>query len=185
MLNIIQETSTAPDQAVAADNLSEQGPSSVSESVSYLDTTTIQHVAGDAVSSGRENVIQRKRPRTYSSSTTEKRQRLTAGTQGKQHLLGDLVTSLCEPEEETVQPYPRRRPTRTSSRKRTSTKDIVERFLDRENAYSRRQRVSELMSQLTDQEIVEFTLPRVVDIVPPVDIFFWKEALAPLISFRS
>ena len=45
----------APDQAIAADNLGEQGPSSVSESVSYPDTTTIQHVAGDAVSSGREN----------------------------------------------------------------------------------------------------------------------------------
>ena len=43
------------DQAVAADNLVEQGPSSVSESVSYPDTTTLQHVVGGVVSSGREN----------------------------------------------------------------------------------------------------------------------------------
>lgn len=50
-------------------------------------------------------------------------------------------------------------------------KDIVERFLNGENAYSRRKRVCELMSQLTEQEIIEFTLPRVKDIVPPVDLF--------------
>ncbi|XP_067023482.1 uncharacterized protein [Acropora muricata] len=55
MLNIIQGTSTAPDQPVAAVNLGEQGPSSVSESVSYPDATTIQHIVGDAVSSGGEN----------------------------------------------------------------------------------------------------------------------------------
>ena len=53
----------APDQAIAADNLGEQGPSSVSESVSYPDTTTIQHVAGDAVSSGRENGKKSRKPR--------------------------------------------------------------------------------------------------------------------------
>lgn len=58
---------------------------------------------------------------------------------------------------------------------RTSTKDIVERFFNRDNAYSRRQRVCDLMSQLTDQELVEFTLPRVVDIVPPIDLFFFLE----------
>ncbi|XP_015767989.1 PREDICTED: uncharacterized protein LOC107346689 isoform X2 [Acropora digitifera] len=45
-----------PDQAVAAVNLGQQGPSSVSESVSYPDATTIQPIVGDAVSSGRENV---------------------------------------------------------------------------------------------------------------------------------
>ena len=54
-LDTFTETSTAPDQAVAAVNLGEQGPSSVSESVSYPDATTIQHIVGDAVSSGREN----------------------------------------------------------------------------------------------------------------------------------
>ncbi|XP_044171256.1 uncharacterized protein LOC114961641 isoform X2 [Acropora millepora] len=56
------ETSTAQDQAFEAVNLIEQGPSSVSESVSCPDVRTIQHIVGDAVSSGREN-----------------------GTQGKQH----------------------------------------------------------------------------------------------------
>ena len=54
-LDTFTETSTAPDQAVAAVNLSEQGPSSVSESISYPDATTIQHIVGDAVSSGRES----------------------------------------------------------------------------------------------------------------------------------
>ena len=49
------ETFTTPNQAVAADNLGEQRPSSVSESASYPDGTTIQHIVGDAVSSGREN----------------------------------------------------------------------------------------------------------------------------------
>ena len=58
------ETSTAPDQAVAAVNLGEQGPSSVSESVSYPDATTIQHIVGDAVSSGRENGKKSREPRT-------------------------------------------------------------------------------------------------------------------------
>ena len=54
-LDTFTETFTTPDQAVAADNLGEQGPSSVSESVSDPDTTTIQHIVGDVVSSGREN----------------------------------------------------------------------------------------------------------------------------------
>ena len=39
-MDIFTETSTAPHQAVAAVNLGEQGPSSVSESVSYPDVTT-------------------------------------------------------------------------------------------------------------------------------------------------
>ncbi|XP_015750088.1 PREDICTED: D-inositol 3-phosphate glycosyltransferase-like isoform X2 [Acropora digitifera] len=76
MLNIIQETSTAPDQAVAAVNFGEQGPSSVSESVSCPDATTIQHIEGDAVSSGREN---EERPRTYPLTTTEGREGLNTG----------------------------------------------------------------------------------------------------------
>ena len=54
-MDIFTETSTAPDQAVAAVNLGEQGPSSVSESVSCPDATTIQHIMGDIVSTGREN----------------------------------------------------------------------------------------------------------------------------------
>ena len=54
-MHTFTETSTAQDQAVAAVNLGEQGPSSVSESVFYPDATTIQHFVGDAVSSGREN----------------------------------------------------------------------------------------------------------------------------------
>ena len=69
---------------------------------------------------------------------------------------------------------------------RTSTKDIVERFFNRDNAYSRRQRVCDLMSQLTDQELVEFTLPRVVDIVPPIDLFFFgKEAHTQFKTFST
>ena len=60
---LFTETSTAPDQAVAAVNLGEQGPSSVSESVSYPDATTIQHIVGDAVSSGRENGKNSRKPR--------------------------------------------------------------------------------------------------------------------------
>ncbi|XP_067023530.1 uncharacterized protein [Acropora muricata] len=101
MLNIIQETSTAPDQAVAAVNLGEQGPSSVSESVSYPDATTIQHIVGDAVSSDRENVIQEERPRTYPLTTTVGREGMNAGIpekrqsavkQGKRPALAHLDT---------------------------------------------------------------------------------------------
>ena len=57
------ETSTAPDQAVAAVNFGEQVPSSVSESVSYPDTTTKQHIVGDVVSSGIENGKKSRKPR--------------------------------------------------------------------------------------------------------------------------
>ena len=62
-LDTFIETSTAPDQPVAAVNLVEQGPSSVSESVSYPDATTIQHIVGDAVSSGRGNGKKSREPR--------------------------------------------------------------------------------------------------------------------------
>ena len=55
LLGHLHFTSTAPHQAVAAVNLGEQGPSSVSESVSHPDVISIQHIVGDAVSSGREN----------------------------------------------------------------------------------------------------------------------------------
>ena len=54
----------APDQAFAADNLGEQGPSSISEAVSHPDVTTIQqHIVGDVVSSGRENGKKSRKPR--------------------------------------------------------------------------------------------------------------------------
>ncbi|XP_074627764.1 uncharacterized protein LOC141885776 [Acropora palmata] len=50
------ETSTAPDQAVVAVNLGEQGPSSISEAVVHPDLTTKnQYIVGDVVSSDREN----------------------------------------------------------------------------------------------------------------------------------
>ena len=45
------------DQAVAAVNLGEQGPSSISEAVVHPDLTAAvqEHIVGDVVSSGREN----------------------------------------------------------------------------------------------------------------------------------
>ncbi|XP_067024623.1 uncharacterized protein [Acropora muricata] len=92
MLEMIKETFTAPDQAVAAVNLGEQGPSLVLQPVTHPGATTIQHIVGDAVSSGRENVIQRKRPKIYRLSTTAKRQRLiAAGTATMSTLIGILV----------------------------------------------------------------------------------------------
>ena len=53
------------DQAVAAVNLGEQGPSSISEAVVHPDQTTVvqQHIVGDLVSSGRENGKRSKKPR--------------------------------------------------------------------------------------------------------------------------
>ncbi|XP_015778868.1 PREDICTED: uncharacterized protein LOC107356762 isoform X1 [Acropora digitifera] len=77
--DVPEKTFTAPDQAVAAVNLGEQGPSSLSELVSCPDATTIQHIVGYAVSSGRENVIQEERPRTYPLTTTEGIEGLDAG----------------------------------------------------------------------------------------------------------
>lgn len=78
----------------------------------------------------------------------------------------------------------------TASRKRISTKEIVERFLNGENSYTRRQRVRDLILQLTDEEIVEFTLPRVVDLVPPIDIFLqgsscFADVFQKLVTFRE
>ena len=53
-----------PDQAVAAVNFGEQGPSSISEAVSHPGLTTIQqHIAGDEVISGRENGKTSRKPR--------------------------------------------------------------------------------------------------------------------------
>ena len=57
-----------PDQAVAAVNLGEQGPSSISEAVFHPDPTTIQqHVVGDVASSGRENGKKSRKPRISQS----------------------------------------------------------------------------------------------------------------------
>ena len=53
-----------PDQAVAAVNHGERGPSSISEAISHPDATTIQqHNVGDVVSSGRENGKKSRKPR--------------------------------------------------------------------------------------------------------------------------
>ena len=59
------ETSIVADQAVAAVNLGEQGPSSISEAVVHPDLTTEvqQHIVGDLVSSGRENGKKSRKPR--------------------------------------------------------------------------------------------------------------------------
>ncbi|XP_067019965.1 uncharacterized protein [Acropora muricata] len=80
-----RETSTAPDQAVVAVNLGEQGPSSISEAVVHPDLTTKnQHIVGDGVSSDRENEIQRKRPSHPIVTTTVKlRQRRNASIRKK------------------------------------------------------------------------------------------------------
>ena len=59
------ETSTAPDQAVVAVNLGEQGPSSMSEAVVHPDLTTkSQHIVGDVVSLGRENGKKSRKPKS-------------------------------------------------------------------------------------------------------------------------
>ena len=81
--------------------------------------------------------------------------------------------------------YPTHKPeSLKNSHKRISTKEISVTFLNGEQPYSRRQRVRELMSHLTDEEISEFALPRVTKVVPPVD-FFYKEAPPLGMYFRS
>ena len=56
-LDTFTETFKVPDQAVAAVNLGEKGPSSISEAVFHPDLRTIQQqIVGDVVSSGREMV---------------------------------------------------------------------------------------------------------------------------------
>ena len=54
-MDTFTETFTTPNQAVAAVILGEKRPSSVSESVSYPDATTIHHIVSDTVNSGRGN----------------------------------------------------------------------------------------------------------------------------------
>ena len=64
-LGTLTETSTAPDQAVVAVNLGEQGPTSISEAVVHPDLTTKnQHIVGDVVSLGRENGKKSRKPRS-------------------------------------------------------------------------------------------------------------------------
>ena len=59
------ETSKAPDQAVVAVNMGEQGPSSISEAVALPDLTTKnQHIVDDVVSSDRENGKKSRKPRS-------------------------------------------------------------------------------------------------------------------------
>ena len=61
----LTETSIAPDQAVVAVNLGEQGPSSISEAVVYPDLTTKnQHIVSDEVSSDREKGKKSRKPRS-------------------------------------------------------------------------------------------------------------------------
>ena len=57
-----------------------------------------------------------------------------------------------------------------TSRKRVSLRQCAEKFLDDEsNPYSRKQRVSELLNCLNDEELVDLVLPRIAKIVSPVD----------------
>ena len=59
------ETSTAPDQAVVAVNLGEQGPSCISEAVVHPNLTTKnQYIVGDVVGSDRENGKKSRKPRS-------------------------------------------------------------------------------------------------------------------------
>ena len=59
-----------PDQAAAAVNLGEQGPSSISEAPFHLDVTTFQQqIVGDVLSSGRENGKKSRKPRISESIT--------------------------------------------------------------------------------------------------------------------
>ena len=58
------ETSTAPDQAVVAVNVGEQGSSSISEAVVLPDLTTKNQHVGDEMSSDRENGKKSRKPRS-------------------------------------------------------------------------------------------------------------------------
>ncbi|XP_015747144.1 PREDICTED: uncharacterized protein LOC107326906 [Acropora digitifera] len=79
MIEMIKETSLALGQTFATVNLDEQGPSSISEAVFHPDARKIQqHIVDDVLSSGRENVIPRERPKTHPLTTTEGRQRQNA-----------------------------------------------------------------------------------------------------------
>ncbi|XP_022805853.1 uncharacterized protein LOC111342993 [Stylophora pistillata] len=67
--------------------------------------------------------------------------------------------------------YPEHKPDGLStSRKQVSLRQCAEKFLDDEsNPYSRKQRVSELLNCLNDEELVDLVLPKIAKIVSPVD----------------
>ena len=67
--------------------------------------------------------------------------------------------------------YPEHKPDGLpTSRKRVSLRQCAEKFLDDEsNPYSRKQRVSELLNYLNDEELVDLVLPKIAKIVSPVD----------------
>ena len=72
---------------------------------------------------------------------------------------------------EHLQLYPEHKPDGLpTSRKQVSLRQCAEKFLDdKSNPYSRKQRVSELLHYLNDEELVDLVLPRYAKIVSPVD----------------
>ena len=86
--------------------------------------------------------------------------------------------------------YPTHKPeSLKNSHKRISTKEISETFLNGEQPYSRRQKVCELMSHLTDEEIFEFALLRVTKNVSSVAFFQGSsssgDVFQKLVTFRE
>ena len=66
--------------------------------------------------------------------------------------------------------YPEHKPDGLpTSRERVSLRQCAEKFLDESYPYSRKQRVSELLHCLYDEELVDLVLPRIAKIVSPVD----------------
>ena len=67
--------------------------------------------------------------------------------------------------------HPSHKPhTLPSTRVRVTAKECAEKFLDDEtNPYTRKLRVKELFKLLTDDELKQFALPRIANIVTPVD----------------
>ena len=68
--------------------------------------------------------------------------------------------------------HPSQKPdTLPSTRVRVTAKENAEKFLDDEaNPYTRKLRVKELFQLLTDDELKQFALPRIANIVKPVDV---------------
>lgn len=66
--------------------------------------------------------------------------------------------------------YPAHKPDSLAVRKRISAKQCATNFLeDKTNPYSRKKRVRELINLLNEEELLEFALPRIVNIVSPVN----------------
>ena len=66
--------------------------------------------------------------------------------------------------------YPAHKPDSLAVRKRISAKQCATKFLeDKTNPYSRKKRVRELINLLNEEELLEFALPRIVNIVSPVN----------------